>query len=121
MTLNLKNLTVFTLLFFAEIIIVIKFKNGFIRNNFGDYLAVPMLYYFFKSFVNLKAINTAFLTLVLAYFIEFLQFIHLTKILTIEKYTIVKIILGTTFSTHDILAYTLGFLTIFLIEKLKSS
>ena len=121
MIVNFKNLFVFIFLFIAELLIVINFKDGFIRNNFGDYLAILMLYYLFRSFMKLKAINTALLTLFLVYFIEFLQFIHLTKILGIEKYTIVKIILGNTFSAHDIIAYTLGFLTILLIEKLKTS
>ncbi|WP_394335357.1 ribosomal maturation YjgA family protein [Lutibacter agarilyticus] len=90
------------------------------RNNFGDYLVVLMLYYFFRSFMNLKPIYIALLTLCIAYTVEFLQLINVIEILNLEQHTITKIILGTTFSMHDIIAYTLGFLTIVLIEKINT-
>lgn len=117
---NLKSLTIFLLLLITEILIAVYFKSGFIRNNFGDYLVVLMLYYFFRSFMNLKPIYIALLTLCIAYTVEILQLINIIEILNLEQYTITKIILGTTFSIHDIIAYTLGFLTIVLIEKINT-
>lgn len=114
MTLNFKNLSIFILLFITELLIVINYKNGFIRNNFGDYLVILMLYYFFRSFINLKPVYTALLTLCIAYTVEFLQYINIVEILNLEQH-------GTTFSIHDIIAYTLGFLTIAFIEKINTS
>lgn len=115
---NKRNSLIFCLLFIIEALIAIYFKKGFIRNIFGDYLVVIMLYYFISSFINYKATYIALLTLFIAYLVEFLQFINICDILNIEKNTITKLILGTTYSTHDIIAYTLGFLTILFIEKL---
>ncbi|SNR45987.1 Protein of unknown function [Lutibacter agarilyticus] len=70
--------------------------------------------------MNLKPIYIALLTLCIAYTVEFLQLINVIEILNLEQHTITKIILGTTFSMHDIIAYTLGFLTIVLIEKINT-
>lgn len=119
MILNYKNLTFFLLLFTTEILIAIYFKNGFIRNYFGDYLVVLMLYYFIRSFFNLKPIYTALFTLSIAYTVEFLQFIGIAEILTIKQHTFTSLILGTTYSIYDIIAYTLGFLTLIMIEKIN--
>lgn len=117
MKLNKFYLILFCLLFIIEALIAIYIKKGFIRHVFGDYLVAIMLYYFIRSFINYKPIYIAFLTLFIAYLVEFSQFINITDILNIEKNTITNLILGTTFSIHDLIAYTLGFLTLLLIEN----
>jgi hypothetical protein len=120
MTINFKNLFIFLIILIIEILIALYIKGGFIRHVFGDYLVVLMLYYFFRSFIKLKPIYTALLTLCIAYIIEFLQFINIIEILNIKQHTVTTLILGTTFSIHDLIAYTLGFLTIIFIEKINT-
>ena len=121
MKFNKTYFSIFCSLLLIEIIITVFIKQPFIRYVFGDYLVILMLYYFFRSFINLKPVYTALLTLCIAYTVEFLQYINIVEILNLEQHTITKIILGTTFSIHDIIAYTLGYLTIVFIEKINTS
>lgn len=106
----------FLTLFLIEIYIA-KYNTGFIRHTIGDYLVVILLYTFIKSFLKLSVEKTALFVLLIAYLIEFLQLSHLQHIYP-EKYEkTLKLILGTSFSIGDLLAYTLGIITIIILEK----
>jgi len=115
--LNYRNLIVFLVLFFIEVLIATYSKPGFIRAVIGDFLVVIMLYYFFKSFIKIKPIYLAIFVLSFAYLIEFLQFIDILNILYFKGNTLLNIVLGTTFNFIDVLAYTLGVITVLLIEN----
>ena len=115
--LNYRNLIIFLLLFCIEVTIALYIKQGFIRAVFGDFLVVIMLYYFIMSFIRLKSIYIAIVVLIIAYVIEFLQFIDILNIINYKKNTLINIILGTTFNIEDIIAYTLGIATVILIEN----
>jgi hypothetical protein len=41
--------------------------------------------------------------------------------LNVEENSVIRIILGTTFSITDLVAYTLGVITVFLIDKRLNS
>ncbi len=117
MKLNYGNFIVFMLLFFVEVLIAAYVKQEFIRSIFGDFIVVIMLYYFFKSIIDTKPIYIAALVLIIAYTIEFLQLINLQSLLKFQKNVLLNLILGTTFSTYDLIAYTLGIVTVFFIDK----
>lgn len=117
MTFNTRSFILFFSLFLTEVLIVLFFKEGFIRHTFGDFLVVILMYYFIKSFVNSKPIYIAIAILIISFGIEFLQLIDILSILNIQKNTFTKLVLGTTFQIGDLIAYTLGILTILLIEK----
>lgn len=117
MTFNIRNFIIFLSLFLTEALIVFFFKEGFIRHTFGDFLVVILMYYFIKSFVNSKPIYIAIAILIISFGIEFLQLIDILNILNIQKNTFTKLVLGTTFQAGDLIAYTLGILTILVIEK----
>jgi len=113
---NKKYFTLFTGFLLSEIMIA-KFATGFIRFTLGDYLVVMLLYCFIKSFFNISMEKTALLVLGIAFAIEFLQLTNLQNQYP-EKYEkFLRIILGTSFSIEDLIAYLLGIVTVVFIEK----
>ncbi len=111
----------FTLLLVVEIAIAIFLKEGFIRHTFGDYLVVILMYTCIKSFSNIKPLAAAVGVLLFAFSIEFLQLFNLLDVLNLRDSHLAKLILGSTFHISDLIAYTLGVLTILCIEHLKTS
>ena len=106
-------------LFTLEVIIERFFHGGFIRNVFGDYLVVFLIYCFVLSFFKWKKLYVAIGVLVLAYLIEIAQYIDILQLLKIKKSQASHIVLGSSFDWKDMAAYTLAFFTILGLEKLR--
>ncbi|MDO5970908.1 DUF2809 domain-containing protein [Flavivirga aquimarina] len=103
-------------IFVIEILIAIYLKDGFIRYTFGDYLVVILLYCFIKSFIKAIPIIIAIPVLIFSYIIELLQLINILEILSLNNNHLLKLILGSTFHVSDLIAYTLGIITVLIIE-----
>jgi len=117
---NKKYLIAAFLLFILEVLIAIFVKDGFIRHTFGDFIVVLLLYCFFSSYIKAKPIFIASGVLVIAFSIEFLQMANLLAYLNLENSTLAKTILGSTFQISDLLAYTLGIVSVLIFEyKIK--
>lgn len=102
--------------FIIEVLIAIYVHDSFFRPIFGDYLVVFLVYCAVFTFWNTNFLTAATATLLFAYLIEILQYFHFVHYMGWEKHRIVAVALGTGFSWVDMLAYTLGFLTIFMVE-----
>ncbi|MCG1035736.1 DUF2809 domain-containing protein [Polaribacter sargassicola] len=114
--LNVKYLLASVLLLIIEIAIA-RYATGFIRHTLGDYLVVILLYFLIKGFLKITNKKAAIITLIFSFIIEFLQLSNLQNIFP-EKYSkTVQIILGTSFSYLDLVAYTLGVLTVYIIDS----
>jgi hypothetical protein len=100
----------------TEICIAAFLTEGFIRHTFGDFLVVILIYCFIRSFIEAKPIYIAGAVLVFAFFIEFLQLFNVLDNLNLRHNELAVIILGSTFHVSDLIAYTLGVITIFLID-----
>ena len=110
----------FILLFITEAFIAYFLKDGFIRHTFGDFLVVILLYCFFSSFIKATPIFMASAVLAIAFIIEFLQMADLLAYLNLQNNTLAKTILGSTFQIGDLIAYTLGVISILIFEyKIK--
>jgi hypothetical protein len=116
MKIHLKYFITFILLLIIEILIA-RYATGFLRHTIGDYLAVMFVYTFIKSFFKIAIEKAAIITLVISYIIEFLQLSNLQNWYPSEYTKTFKLILGTSFSVGDLVAYTLGIGTIILVEK----
>ena len=103
----------------AETMIAVFAKDKFIRPIFGDYLAVILLYYLFATFLKISKNKIAVITLAISYIIEGLQYIHILELLHLDNIKILNILLGNSFSWTDMLAYTLGTLSVLLINNYK--
>ena len=113
---NINYLLFTVLLLWTEILIAIHLKSGFIRHTFGDFLVVILIYCFFKGTTSLNSKIITVFTLSFAFFVEFLQLIPILEWLDLAENQLAKIIFGTHFSFTDLLAYTLGILSILIIE-----
>lgn len=100
-----------------EFLIGIYVHDSFIRPFVGDYLVVILIYCFLLTFFNWNKTKTAFGVLLFSFLIEFLQYFNLVSILGLEKYTIARIVIGTSFSVYDLVCYFLGIVTVLLLEK----
>ncbi len=112
-----KNYFILTVLFLiAEVLIAVYLKTGFIRHTFGDYLAVILLFYLTKSFVDINSFKIAIGVLCFAFLIEFLQLTNYLVLFNLQNNHLVKVILGSTFEFSDLLAYILGIITVIIFE-----
>lgn len=116
MKLNKTYLLLTLFLFAIETLIAIYLKTGFIRHTVGDFLCVILLYYFFKSFIDGHHFKIAFSVLVIAFTIEFLQLTNYLELFNLQNNYLAKLILGSTFSISDLIAYTLGIIATLSLE-----
>lgn len=107
--------------FLIEVLIATYFKDSFVRPIFGDYLVVILLYCIVRSLTLFSVKKAALGVLIFAYSVEVLQWIDLLKLLGLKKTLFTHLTLGSTFDWNDILAYTLGIITVLIAEKLRES
>ncbi|TXD82014.1 DUF2809 domain-containing protein [Subsaximicrobium wynnwilliamsii] len=105
------------LLFATEVCLALFLKTGFIRHSFGDYLVVVVLYCFFRSFMQLRPMYLAIFVLILAFTVEVSQLFKLLDLLQLRQNKFAAIVSGSTFSALDLIAYTLGVLSIYSIDR----
>lgn len=103
-------------LLLIETVIAVFLKDGFIRFTVGDFIASILVYSFFRSFLKLKPITIAVLTLVICFTVEFLQLFNMLDLLELRGNKIMTTLLGSHFSISDLIAYALGIITIFIID-----
>jgi hypothetical protein len=99
-----------------EILIAKYVHDKIIRPYGGDFLVVILIYCFIKSFFNTSIKWTAIGVLLFSFLVETLQYFHIINKLGLEKSKFARTIIGTSFAWTDIIMYTLGVLTIVLVE-----
>ena len=114
---NKKYLVLAHSLFLIELAIAFIVKTGFIRYTLGDYLCVILLYAIIRGCSNLSVRASAIVVLLIAYAVEVLQLTPFLTYFNLQNSEMAKLVFGTTFHFSDILAYTLGIITVMLIEK----
>ncbi|TBN05607.1 DUF2809 domain-containing protein [Hyunsoonleella flava] len=104
------------LLFLTEALIAIYLKTGFIRHTVGDFLVAILMYSFFKIFIEDNHFKIAISVLAFAFVIEFLQLTNYLKLFNLQDNYLAKLILGSSFHISDLVAYTLGIITVVGLE-----
>ncbi|MDO1501290.1 DUF2809 domain-containing protein [Winogradskyella maritima] len=104
----------------VEVLIAVYLKSGFVRHTFGDYLVVFLVYCFIKAFVDISSLKASLFVLAFAFAVEFLQLLNILEHLGLEKHSILKLVFGTTFQVTDLIAYTLGVISILILEHLRA-
>jgi len=102
--------------FVVEVLIAIYVHDSFVRPFVGDYLVVFLMYCFVRACLTINYLKAAVGVLLFSYLIETLQYFQFVQRMGLVKYKILAIVMGTSFAWFDILAYTLAFITIILIE-----
>jgi hypothetical protein len=107
-------LTIF--LFFTEILIAVFVHDNFIRPYAGDFLVVILVYCFLRSFLRTSVLTTAMAALLFSYAVETMQYFDLVTMLGLQHSRLANIVIGNSFAWIDIVAYTLGIITVLAIE-----
>lgn len=105
-------------LLIIEILIASFIKDDFIKPYLGDFLVVIMLYCFLMGISRFSIYKSLFIVLLFSFVIEFLQLIDIVKVLQYQPPKPIMIILGSSFSIWDLVAYLLGLLSCLIIEIL---
>jgi len=103
--------------FIIEVVIALYIRDQYIRPFMGDVIVIWFVYYFIRTFVNIKPIYIAIFTLLFAFAVEVGQYFKLIEILGWQDVTLAKVIIGNTFSWVDLFCYVVGFLMLFLFDK----
>jgi len=106
------------LLLGVEIFIAERMHDAIIRPFGGDYLCVILLYCLIRSFWRLPVGPLAAAVLVFAYGVEVSQYFHLADRLGFTRPSFIRILMGYEFSWLDMICYTLGIITVLIVEKI---
>ncbi|MGC4035830.1 MAG: DUF2809 domain-containing protein [Chitinophagaceae bacterium] len=116
-TFNKKFFLLAVVLFIIEVLIAVFAHDRFIRPYVGDYLVVILIYCAVRTFLKASIIKIAIGVLLLSYIVETLQYFHIVDRLGLERNKIARIIIGYGFEWLDMVAYTLGIITVLIFEK----
>ncbi len=112
MTNRTKYFLIAVLIFICEVLIATKLSGfKFIRENFGDFLVVILLYFIVKMVRDFPPLPLAICIFVFAVIVEITQYFHLSDELGFRRGSLISILMGTNFSFYDILMYLLGTIT----------
>ena len=106
-------------LFCVEVFIAAFLHDRLIRPYVGDLLAVVFLYCLVKSVAPVPVGPAVMGVLLVAYALEGLQYVQLLAHLGLTHSRLAAIVLGSHFEWIDMLAYTLGALLIWAVEKMR--
>ena len=114
MKLNRTYILLSVLIFVLEIFI--ERTTGFVRYTLGDVFAVMFVYTSIKSVFDVSVIKAAIIALSIAFTIEIVQLFNLHVYYPKNYKRLFKLLLGSSFSMGDMLAYTSGILIVLIIE-----
>jgi hypothetical protein len=105
------------ILLVVEVLIAVFVHDSIIRPYGGDYLVVILLYAAVRTFINAAPLKIALGVLFFSYTLEVLQYYDLVGWLGLSDNRFARTVIGHGFSWWDLLAYTLGVITIVLVER----
>jgi hypothetical protein len=117
LTFNFKYFFFALALFITEVLIALFVHDNFFRPYFGDYLVVMLIYCTIKTFLKVPSLKVAVVVLIFSYTIEVLQYFSIVDKLGLSDNRIAKTVIGFGFEWWDLLAYTLGVITIIVLER----
>lgn len=115
-----KYSSIFILLLVTEITIAVFHIHKWIRGFVGDVLVIPLLYCFIRMFTKLSQKATIIIVMLFAFITEILQLSTMHDQFKFGKEFLI-IVTGNTFDPLDLVAYTLGLIPIYLIEKYRNN
>ena len=117
MRFSLRSFAIFLTILAVEVVIALFVSDRFVRPFFGDVLAVAVVFYFWKAFLDWPNKVLAVGVLAFSWMIEVAQYFDLASRLGWGHVRVVRIVLGSTFDWLDLAAYTVGTVAVYLIES----
>ena len=105
------------LLVVADFLLINHMHDAIIRPYGGDFIWGIFLYCLARSFVDGPVTQIAVGVLVFCYGEEVLQYFHLADRLGFTRPSLMRTLIGTSFSWVDMLCYTLGIGVVLILEK----
>ncbi len=94
----------------VEVLIALFVDDKIIRPFGGDVIVIWVIYCFVQALLGGR--NNHYIVaggvMVFAFFVEFLQYIHIIDILGLRDIAFFRVLIGTSFSWIDILCYAIG-------------
>jgi len=116
---HFKYFIISALLFITEVLIALLNPNDFIRYFLGDLIVVILIYTSIRAILNSNKKITALAVFIFSISIEIFQYFNGIWLLGLENNTLARLIIGTTFSWTDLLAYSIGIGIIISAEKIN--
>ena len=104
------------LLLVVETGIALFVRDAFIRPYFGDFLATILVYSILRTFSMMNVSKSLLISVLISYTVEIFQAVDVLTMVGLKSNEIVSTVAGTSFDWGDILAYTLGGISILLFE-----
>ena len=117
LTFNKKYFGLAVSIFIIEVCIALFVRDRFFRPYVGDVLVVILIYCFMKAFLRWPTLIIALIVLVFAFSVELLQFFNIVDKLGLEKSKVAGIVIGSSFSWLDLVAYLTGVIIIVIVES----
>ncbi|PKA83604.1 uncharacterized protein DUF2809 [Ulvibacter sp. MAR_2010_11] len=106
------------ILLLVEIAIALFHFHPIVRGFLGDVLVVILLYTFLRTFLLISPVKIALGALLFAFTIEFVQILNPVEFFEIHS-KILQTVIGSSFDPWDLVAYSIGFVFILLLEKIR--
>ena len=119
LTFNFRYFLFALVLFVIEVLIALYVHDSFIRPYVGDYLVVMLLYCAVRTFIKASPVKVAFGVLLFSYVLEVLQYFHIVDRLGLTDNQLARTVIGYGFEWIDLLAYTLGIVTVLILETVN--
>jgi hypothetical protein len=109
-------------LLLVEIAIALFVKSGFVRHTLGDVLVVMLLYAALMAAIRLKPVLAALLCFAFACVVEGAQALNIVERLGLGDVALARIVIGTTFSPWDLVAYFAGaIVAVFIDARMRTN
>ena len=95
-------------LFGIEVCIALFVRDSFVRPVLGDVLAVMLVYCAVLAVFDLPRTAAAILAFAVGTIVEVLQYLDALTLLGLQDNALARVVLGTTFSWGDLVAYAVG-------------
>jgi len=113
-----KHLLIALLAFLAEILVATTFARvRWIRSFLSDYLVVILIYHLVKSIRDISPLPLAIAVFLFSCVVETAQFFHLADVLGFHHPSLIRTLIGTSFSWVDILMYLAGCTTSYFVDS----
>ena len=116
---NKNYFSVSIVILIIEVAIALFIHDNFIRPYLGDALVVILMYCFLKSFARLPVLPAALCVLGFSFLVEILQWWNIVHKIGLGHLRLARIVIGTSFSWLDLVAYAAGVGMILVIEKYR--
>jgi len=114
---NIYILILFMSFIFCALIVAFFEGNLLIRGFIGDVIVIILLYTFIKSFKDVNTKKLSIFVFFLSWFIEISQYFKFIEFIGLSNYRMARVVLGTTFDSKDLIAYTIGVIVIYLFDS----